>query len=204
MITQSGIAVSEDGIHFKQLCYTTPPEIDDRDNALFPERINGKYALLRRPMQYVGEKYGTDLPGIWISYSDDLLTWSEPRLVAVAENFAWEGTKIGGAATPLKTSEGWLVLYHGVDKNSIYRVGALMLDLNEPTRVIARTRRFIMEPKEYYERFGLVIPNVVFPTANVVKDGIVYIYYGCCDTAIGLATVPLDELVAHTMKGRIK
>jgi len=153
-------------------------------------------------MHYVGENYGTDRFGIWISYSGDLRVWSAPKLVAVAENEIWEGTKIGAAATPLKTEAGWLVLYHGVDEKSIYRVGALMLDLNDPTKVIARTKKFIMEPKEYYERFGLVIPNVVFPTANVVKDGLVYIYYGCCDTCISLATVPLDELVKHVLKGR--
>ena len=199
MITRSGIATSTDGIHFTPLCYTTPAEIDDRDNALFPEKVNGKYALLRRPMQYVGPQYGTDLPGIWLSYSDDLHKWSAPRLVAVAENHEWEGTKIGAAGSPLKTDKGWLLLYHGVDKRNVYRVGAMMLDLDDPTRVIARTKNFIMEPEAYYERFGLVIPNVVFPTANVVKDGEVYIYYGCCDTSIGLATVPLDELVDHTL-----
>lgn len=197
MITRSGIAVSDDGIHFKQLCYTTPPEIDDRDNALFPEKINGKFAILRRPMQYVGEKYGTDIPGIWISYSDDLLDWSSPELVAVAENFEWEGTKIGTAATPLKTDKGWLVLYHGVDTNSVYRVGAMLLDLKDPKKVIARTKKFIMEPEEYYEKFGLVIPNVIFPTGNLIKDGLLYIYYGCCDSSIGLATIPVEELLEN-------
>jgi len=202
MITRSGIATSEDGVHFKQLCYTTPAEIDDRDNALFPEKINGQYALLRRPMQYVGPQYGTDRPGIWISYSNDLLKWSDPKLVAVADKDSdWEGTKIGAAATPLRTDKGWLVLYHGVCKNSVYRVGALMLDLNDPSKVIGRTRQFIMEPEEYYEKIGLVIPNVVFPTANLIKDGLVHIYYGCCDTCIALATVPLDELVDATMRG---
>jgi len=201
MITRSGIAVSEDGINFKQLCYTTPAEIDDRDNALFPEKIGGKFAILRRPMQYVGPEYGTDQPGIWISFSDDLMEWEKPELVATAENPSWEGLKIGAAATPLKTNEGWLVLYHGVDSNSVYRVGALMLDLDDPRKVVGRTKNFIMEPEFYYERFGLVINNTVFPTANLVHNGDVYIYYGCCDTSIALATVPLDELVAHVMKG---
>lgn len=197
MITRSGIAVSEDGVNFRQLCYTTPPEIDDRDNALFPEKIDGKFALLRRPMQYVGPEYGTSLPGIWISYSDDLTEWSKPELVAVAENFEWEGTKIGAAATPLKTDQGWLVLYHGVDRSAVYRVGALLLDLNNPQKVIARTKKYIMEPEEYYEKFGLVLPNVIFPTANLIVDHLVYIYYGCCDTCISLATVPLQELLDH-------
>jgi len=195
MITRSGIAVSQNGIDFTPLCYTTPPEIDDRDNALFPEKIGGRFALLRRPMQYVGPEYGTDVPGMWISYSEDLQDWTSPELVAVAENPEWEGTKIGAAATPLRTDRGWLVLYHGVDPKSVYRVGALLLDLEDPSRVIARTRKPIMEPEAYYERFGLVLPNVVFPTANLLENGLLHIYYGCCDTCIGLATVPLQQLL---------
>lgn len=200
MITRSGIAVSDDGINFRQLCYTTPPEIDDRDNTLFPEKINGKFVLLRRPMQYVGKEYGTDIPGIWISYSGDLLEWSKPELVAVAENEDWEGTKIGAAATPLKTDKGWLVLYHGVDAKSVYRVGAMLLDLNDPKKVIARTAKPIMEPEEYYEKFGLVIPNVIFPTGNLIKDGMLYIYYGCADTCISMAVVPVEELLRYVLK----
>lgn len=194
MITRSGIAESTDGVNFTQLCYTTPKEIDDRDNTLFPEKINGKYALLRRPIHYVGPQYGTDRPGIWISFSEDLMEWSSPRLVAVSEQ-PWEGQKIGAAATPIKTDKGWLVLYHGVDAGSVYKVGAMLLDLDNPEKVIGRTKNYIMEPEEYYEKVGLVINNVVFPTANLVIDGIVYIYYGCCDTSIALATVPLDDLL---------
>jgi len=195
MITRSGIAVSEDYENFEQLAYTTPVEIDDRDNALFPEKINGKYAILRRPMEYVGEEYGTENPGIWISFSDDLLTWEEPKLVAVAENHEWEGLKIGAAAAPVKTKEGWILLYHGVDKSSVYRVGAMLLDLDDPTEVIGRTNNFIMEPEEYYEKFGVVIPNTVFPTAIVERDDELMIYYGCCDTSIALATVKTKDLL---------
>ena len=202
MITRSGIAVSEDGVNFKQLCYTTPPEIDDRDNALFPEKIGGKFAILRRPMQYTGEAYGTDLPGIWISFSDDLRTWSQPQLVATAENPVWEGLKIGAAAAPLKTEKGWLLLYHGVDSKSVYRVGALLLDLDNPRKVIARTKNPIMQPQEYYEKFGLVINNTVFPTANLIHNGEIYIYYGCCDTCIALAAVPLEEMLEHVLAGK--
>ena len=197
-LTRSGIAVSEDLINFRQLCYTTPLDIDDRDNILFPEKIGGRYVLLRRPEQYIGERYGTDRASIWIAYSDDLINWTDPKLIAVPEA-DWEYKKIGGSAPPVKTDKGWLMLYHGVDRDNIYRVGAMLLDLENPERVIARTRNFIMEPEEYYEKFGLFIPNVVFPTANVVKDGLLYIYYGCCDTSIGLATVPVDELLKHVM-----
>ena len=195
MITRSGIAVADDYVNFKQLAYTTPAEIDDRDNVLFPRKINGKYALLRRPMQYVGEEYHTEIPGIWLSYSEDLLTWSEPALVAVAENIEWEGTKIGAAAAPVWTEKGWLLFYHGVDKQSVYRVGIMLLDLAEPTKVIGRVKDYIMEPEEYYEKHGLVIPNTVFPTAVIEKEGMLYIYYGCCDTCISLATVSLEELL---------
>ena len=202
MITRSGIAISKDGKDFKQLCYTTPPEIDDRDNALFPEKINGKFAIVRRPMQYVGEKYGTDQPGIWISFSDDLHEWQTPELVATAENPSWEGLKIGAAATPLKTEKGWLLLYHGVDSKSVYRVGAMLLDLADPRKVIARTKNPIMQPEEYYEKFGLVINNTVFPTANLIHNGEIYIYYGCCDTSISLATVALDEMLKVVLEGK--
>ncbi len=197
MITQSGIAVSKDLVHFRHLCFVTPPEIDDRDVILFPERIGGKFALLRRPICRGGGS--RERPSIWISYSEDLREWTPPRLVAKPAH-AWEGGKIGAAATPIRTEQGWLLLYHGVDRDSVYRVGAVLLDLADPERVIGRTRNFIMEPEEYYERHGLVIPNVVFPTGNVEKDGLLYIYYGCADTAIGLATVPLDELVEHVLE----
>lgn len=195
MITRSGIAVSENGRDFRQLCYTTPPEIDDRDNALFPEKINGRFALLRRPLDYVGKKYGTDKPGIWICYSENLADWTDPELIAVVENEVWEGTKIGAAASPFKTEEGWILLYHGVDKKDIYRVGAMLLDLHNPGKVIGRTEIFIMEPHEYYEKTGLIIPNTIFPTANLLLGNTVYIYYGCCDTSISLARIKLQDIL---------
>jgi len=190
MITRSGIAVSRDLIGFTHLSFTTPAGIDDRDNALFPRKINGRFASLRRPM--------SRSPSIWISYSRDLMGWTDPRIVAEPEN-DWEGGKIGAGPPPLETTEGWLLLYHGVDGSSVYRVGAMLLDLDDPERVIARTRDFIMEPEEYYERFGLVIPNVIFPTGMVLADGLLRIYYGCADTCIGLATVPAGELIAHIL-----
>lgn len=196
MITRSGLATSADGIHWNHLCFTSPEDIDDRDHVLFPEKINGQFCLLRRPMDFVGEKYGTTMPGMWITFSDDLHDWSEPKLLATAQE-TWEGGKIGAACNPIKTSRGWLVLYHGVDENIIYRVGGMILDLNDPSKVIARSTNHIMEPTEYYEKCGLVIPNVVFPTSIVEKDGMGYIYYGCCDTSIGLATVKIDDLVDH-------
>jgi len=202
--SRSGIAVSKDRVHWEFLCWATPLELDDRDVILFPEKIGGRFALLRRPLQYVGPEYGTELPGIWICFSEDLRNWSQPELLARPEQ-KWEGGRIGGSTPPIRTEKGWLVLYHGVEdeypptRRVVYRMGAMILDLQNPRKVIARTRKFIMEPETYYEKFGLYIPNVIFPTGSVVRDELLYLYYGVCDTAIALATVPLEELLEHIL-----
>lgn len=207
-LTRSGLAVSDDRVTWKHFAWITPADIDDRDVILFPEKIAGQYVVLRRPRDYVGPKYGTDYPSIWLSRSSDLRTWSDPVLVAKPA-FRWEDNRIGGSTPPIKTARGWLVLYHGVEnqdpkvKRVCYRLGAMLLDLHDPTKVVARAPHFVMEPETYYEKFGLYIPNVIFPTANVVKDGTLMLYYGVCDTAIALATCELDELVEHVwQKGR--
>lgn len=202
--TRSGIAASADRVHWAHHSWATPPDLDDRDVILFPRRIGGRFALLRRPAQFVGPDYGTDRAGIWICFSQDLRSWSRPELLARPEQ-PWESIRIGGSAPPIRTDEGWLVFYHGVEdtypphRRVVYRLGAMMLDLDDPRKVLARTRDCLMEPQAYYERFGLYIPNVIFPTAAVVKDGLVYLYYGVCDTAIALATAPLEEVVDRVM-----
>ncbi len=206
-LTRSGIAVSKDRVHWEHLCWPTPADLDDLDVILFPEKINGKFALLRRPVEYVGEKYGTQYPAMWICFSEDMKTWSNPELLLKSE-FPWENNRIGGSTPPIRTDRGWLVLYHGVETEDVtvhrvcYRMGAALLDLNDPTRVIARSPEAIMEPEAYYEKFGLWLPNVIFPTANVVKDGLLYLYYGCCDTCIALATVPLEELLDYLVEAK--
>lgn len=209
--TQSGIAASKDLIHWEQVAYTSEPGLDDRDHILFPEKINGKFVLMRRPHTWTGPKYGTTGPSIWLSCSDDLKTWTEPKLMA-SPAFDWENGKIGGSTPPIRTDQGWLVIYHSVERynnmqhkiehrgRQIYRVGAMLLDLDDPTKVLARCPHPIMEPETYYEKVGLIIPDVIFPCGNVVKDGILYIYYGCCDTAIALATVNLQELISHLLE----
>lgn len=199
---RTGLAKSTDLIHWDDLGLVTPRDVDDRDCVLFPEKVSGRYAMLRRPMDYIGPKYGCDRPSIWISYSTDLKAWSAPELVAKATDVPWESKKIGAAAPPLKTEAGWLALYHGVDAGTVYRTGVMLLDLKNPAKVIARSPEFMLEPEMYYERAGLIIPRVVFPSANVVKDGIVYVYYGCCDTCIAVATVPLNELLTYVLKYR--
>lgn len=192
---RTGIARSTDLLHWEDLGRITPPDVDDRDCVLFPDRIGGRYAMLRRPMGYVGAEHGCDRPSIWLSYSDDLLTWSEPQLVASPADPQWEAVKIGASGPPLRTDAGWVTFYHGVDADTVYRVGVMLLDLADPSRVIARSGDFVMEPEAYYERVGLIIPRVVFPSANVIRDGTVYVYYGCADTCISVATAALDDVL---------
>ena len=107
----------------------------------------------------------------------------------------WDGEKVGIAGPPVKTKHGWLLLYHGISKNRKYRVGALLLDLKDPTTVLARTATPVFEPEELYERNGLV-PNVVFPCSLVIHKNIAYIYYGAADSVIGVATIGLNDLLS--------
>jgi beta-1,2-mannobiose phosphorylase / 1,2-beta-oligomannan phosphorylase len=207
--TRSGIAVSRDRIHWEFLGWVTPADIDDRDVILFPERIGGRFALLRRPIGFVETDTGhsEEHPAIRISFSEDLRTWTEPEVI-IRPAFHWEDNRIGGSAPPIRTESGWLVLYHGVENTDptvrrvVYRVGAMLLDLDDPRKVVARAPDFVMEPERYYEKFGAFIPNVIFPTGAVVKDDVLWVYYGCCDTAIGLATVPLDDLVDYLLENQ--
>ncbi|MBN1482589.1 glycosidase [candidate division KSB1 bacterium] len=202
--TRSGIAISKDRMHWQHFCWPTPKEMDDRDVILFPEKINGQYVLLRRPQGYVGPDVKPGRAAMHICFSDNLLEWSEPQLL-IEPQFSWEGQRIGGAAPPIKTSAGWLTLYHGVEevhpptRHVVYRVGAMLLDVQDPRQVIARSPHFVLEPETYYEKIGLYIPDVIFPTGAVVVDKDIYIYYGCCDTTIGLAIVNLEELVTYVM-----
>ena len=206
--TRSGLAVSKNLYDWEFHSWVTEPDLDDRDVILFPERIGGKYYVLRRPLPYVDANHKGPMKGyIQLSESTDLKTWSKAEII-VEPQFDWENNRIGGSTPPIKTDEGWLILYHGVEtrdasrKTVVYRLGALMLDLENPRKVIKRYPFPVMEPEEYYERFGLYIPNVIFPTANIVKDGLVYLYYGVCDTAIALATCPLKDLVDLVMGRR--
>lgn len=205
--SRSGIARSADRIHWEHVAWVNGPDMDDRNVILFPEKINGRFAVLRRPSPFVATdtRHAEEVPAIKISYSDDLIEWTDPEMV-IEPKFPWESNRIGGSPPPVRTRHGWLTTYHGVEnvdpskRRVCYRLSAMLLDLEDPSCVIARCPEPILEPTEYYERFGLYIPYVVFPTGGVVVDGLLYIYYGCCDTAIALATVPLDELVDHVLQ----
>ena len=197
-LTSSGLLLSKDLRTFRRLGRITDPTLDDRDVILFPETINGKFVLLRRPMQWIGPKYQSKYPAIWICFGNDPLKWGKDYLLAKSK-FHWE-RKIGGAAPPIKHKKGWFVIYHAVDAKGIYHVGAMMLDLKDPRKIIARTPEPIMSPEAEYEWQGLYPHGVVFPTANVVLDGKLFVYYGCADKFIGVATADFDRLVNYVMQ----
>lgn len=196
-LTRSGLAATTDFKHWMRLGPISRADVDDRDVILFPETVDGKFVMLHRPVSWVGPEHGVEKPCIWIALSHDLLTWRESTVLAQPQ-FAWESAKIGGATPPLRTEHGWLTLYHGVDETRTYRVGAMMLDLHNPRRVIARVPKPILEPEAPYERNGLV-PNVVFPCGNVVIKNTLFVYYGGADTVCGVATAPLKDLLDYVM-----
>ena len=197
-LTASGLLLTDDFRSYRRLGRITRADVDDRDVILFPRTIGGRYWMLNRPMQWVGPAYGTEHPGIWIADSESLLDWPASTLLAKAA-YPWE-RKIGGSTPPLESPHGWLTIYHGVDAQGVYRVGALLLDLDDPRRILARLPEPILEPEADFEWRGLYPHGVVFPTANVVKDGTLFVYYGCADQTIGVATCAFDELVAHVRR----
>jgi predicted GH43/DUF377 family glycosyl hydrolase len=200
-ITRIGLARSNDLHNFTRLGIITPYDADERDTVLFPEKIAGKYAGLHRPSNWVGATYGTERPGIWFAYLDSLGGgMSEHRLVMEPEE-EWESYKIGPGPAPIRTERGWLLIYHGVDKDRVYRAGAALLALEEPWKVIARTRDPILEPKEDYERMGDV-PNVVFPEGAMVIGEELLVFYGGADKVCCAASVPLNKLLNYLLARR--
>ena len=153
------------------------PDIDNKDVVLFPEKINGKYYMLHRIM-----------PDIWIAESDDLLNWTNHRILfSPGPKGSWDCNRIGAGAPPIRTEQGWLNFYHGVDDNMVYSVGTFLLKIDDPMVILERDAEPMLTPEEHYEREGLV-PNVVFTCGVLRKDPTTYyIYYGGADKVIGLA-----------------
>ncbi len=196
-VTITYLAASKDFLTWQRLGRLTEGNVDDRDVLLFPEKINGRYYMISRPKFKNVE--GVHMPSIWISSGDDLLSFDKPHLLFTGEN-DWQVQRIGAGTPPIKTKYGWFFLFHGVDEKGVYRVGACILDLNDPTKIVRKTSSWIMEPDQPFELEG-IYDGCVFPTGTVVKDGILYIYYGCADKHIGLATVNFDELLEYVMEG---
>jgi predicted GH43/DUF377 family glycosyl hydrolase len=195
--TWTGLALTCDFRQWIRLGPITHGLDDDRDVILFPERIGGKFAMLHRPANLVGQEYGLDNPAMWISFSDDLLTWDRGQVLAKGE-YDWEGGKIGGNTPPIRTPQGWLTLYHAVGADKHYRLGALLLDLDDPATVRYRTHDWLLQPEEWYELEGHY-PGVCFPCGKVVIGDTLFVYYGGADKYVGLATCSLPELLAYLL-----
>jgi beta-1,4-mannooligosaccharide/beta-1,4-mannosyl-N-acetylglucosamine phosphorylase len=166
----------------------------NRNGVLFPRRIDGKFAMFSRPSDTGHTPFGD----IFCSESPDLIHWGHHRHV-MAPVGGWQATKVGAGPTPIETSEGWLLIYHGVLTSCngfVYSFGAALLDLEKPWKVINRTRPYLLNPREYYECVGDV-PNVTFPCAALVDPptGRITIYYGGADTVTCLAFAKFDELI---------
>ena len=186
---------------FQRLGIITPYGSNQRDTVLFPDKIGGRHAALHRPSAWIGPGYPTDIPGIWFAFLDDLSGgMSGHRLVMKSEQ-PWENRKIGAGPPPIKTDEGWLLIYHGVTQERVYRAGAALLDLEEPWKVIARTPEPILEPEKDYERIGDV-PNVVFPEGAVVIGDELVVFYGGADVVCCAASIGLGELVNYLLAQR--
>jgi predicted GH43/DUF377 family glycosyl hydrolase len=172
-------------------------EADYRNVVIFPEKFKGLYARLDRPHSEISPW------SIWISYSPDLRFWGESRLVMKPAQYHWDEMKIGPGAPPIKTSRGWLNIYHGVFPTmdgSVYRLGAALHDLQNPSKIIAVGDEWILQPEEVYEITGYV-HNVVFTCGAVPEDdGSVKIYWGGADTVMCVGTADLNDLVNHCLK----
>ena len=167
----------------------------DKDAALLPDRIDGKWILFHRPTT---ERSGSQIA---LSRSDDLVSWTDPEPVLKPRAGAWwDSVRVGIGPPPLRTDEGWLIIYHGVKlagNSGIYRVGLALADLDEPSRVLYRVPGWIFAPFAQYERLGDK-SNAVFP-CGLVHDaarGELRLYYGAADSSICLATARLDELLS--------
>ncbi|NMA80163.1 MAG: glycosidase, partial [Clostridiales bacterium] len=170
----------------------------NRNGVLFPRKINGNYAMLSRPSDSGHTPFGD----IYYSESPDMEFWGKHRHV-MAPRGGWESTKIGAGPIPIETSEGWLMIYHGVLTSCngfVYSFSTALLDLEQPWKVIARCKEYLLSPQTLYECVGDV-PNVAFPCASLcdADTGRLAIYYGCADTVTGVAFGNVDEIVKYTL-----
>ena len=192
------LATTEDFTTVERLGVIRQPE--DKNAALLPYRIDGRWILFHRPKT----EYGGARGEILLSRSADLLSWSAPEQVLQPRRGAWwDSLRIGIGPPPIRTDHGWLLIYHGVKETvagAVYRVGLALTDLDEPTRVLHRLPQWILGPLAPYERAGDV-PNTVFPCGLVHDEASdeIRLYYGAADTSICLATARLGDLLAAVL-----
>ena len=199
-----GVAYTYDFVTFHQLENAFIPF--NRNGVLFPRKINGRFAMLSRPSDNGHTPFGD----IFYSESPDMEFWGRHRHVmspAPFEDSAWQCTKIGAGPIPIETSEGWLLIYHGVLASCngfVYSFGSALLDLDEPWKVKFRSGPYLISPQKEYECMGDV-PNVCFPCAALhdSETGRIAIYYGCADTVTGLAFGYIPEIIEFTKRTSI-
>jgi beta-1,4-mannooligosaccharide/beta-1,4-mannosyl-N-acetylglucosamine phosphorylase len=210
---QLGLGVTDDFKSFEFLGITSNEDI--RNGVLFPEKINGKYYRMDRPNKAKHSGGPTSGSAICLSESTDLVNWQYVSTLISGRFHYWDEF-IGSGPPPVKTRKGWLHVYHGVaghfGSSNIYQGGVMLLDLNDPTKVLGRCRCNILEPREIWELAGQV-PNVTFPSGMIVEnfDGEgfalenseVKIYYGAADTSVGLFITTISELLKAAMEGEI-
>ena len=157
--------------------------VRNKDAAILPCKVSGRYVMFHR----------ID-PDICITYSDDLQHWSDIKAIIGPRMGKWDCLKVGAAGPPIEINEGWLFIYHGSNFENVYRLGVLLLDKDDPERVLYRSEKPVLEPTTDYERFGRV-PNVVFSCGAILMDNQLLIYYGGADTVVCVATYDLSELI---------
>ncbi|MBD2848512.1 glycoside hydrolase family 130 protein [Paenibacillus sp. IB182496] len=209
---RGGIAVTDDMEHFEVLSLSAP---DNRNMVLFPERIGGRYVRLERPFT-VYSRGGVDRFDIWLSDSPDLRDWGNSDLLLAVEQVPFANDKLGPAAPPVKTPHGWLTLFHAVDRDDSrgkngweptwkkrYTAGIMLLDLEDPRRIVGMHRAPLMAPDAPYEADGGFRNHVIFPGGMILEDdGEVKMYYGAADAYECLATAHVDDLVRLCLEGR--
>ena len=185
----TALATTQDFIDIERKGIIFAPQ--NKDVSIFPEKINGKYGALHRP-----DNKGFGLPSIWYSESPNLTHWGNHKCILRPRNMIWEEMKIGGGAAPIKTSEGWLEIYHGKGKDQVYSLFPVLLDLEDPSVVLKRAKEPILFPREPYETKGF-FPNVVFSNGMIHEsDDRILIYYGACDETVCLAETSIDMLLS--------
>lgn len=191
-----GMMRTRDFRHFTHEGMIFPPH--NKDCALFEEKIDGRYYALHRPSSpELGGNY------MWIAESPDRIHWGRHKCVATTRKGFFDSARLGAGASPIRTDEGWLEIYHGADSSNRYCLGAMLLDLKDPSKVLARGSEPIMEPVAPYEQTGF-FGNVVFTNGQIVDGDTVHIYYGASDEVICKADFSIKEILAMLKDGRKK
>jgi predicted GH43/DUF377 family glycosyl hydrolase len=183
-----GLRTTRDWKTFEHKGMIFPPH--NKDCAIFEGLIKGKYYALHRPSSIdIGGNY------IWIAESPDGLHWGNHRCIIKTRPGHWDSARVGAGASPIKTAEGWLEIYHGADAAHRYCLGAFLMDLDDPSKVISRTIMPIMVPTENYELSGF-FGHVVFTNGHIVNGDELTIYYGAADEFVCGARFSIREIMS--------